>query len=88
MVAGIQPGNQLNLKSGGPMPPGNVRTKPPVKVIERATAEACLAIAQKVQIAHRLAGNEAGAMVALQVVESIREELLGAGRPRAEISSS
>ena len=35
--------------SGGTMPPGNARTKLPVKVIERTTAEACLAIAHKVQ---------------------------------------
>jgi hypothetical protein len=30
------------------MPPGNERTRQPAKVIEKATAEACIAIAQRV----------------------------------------
>lgn len=58
------------------MPPGNVRTKPTTKVIERATAEACLAIAQRVEDTRRLAGDAAGAEAAHEVAESIREELL------------
>ncbi|NWJ42292.1 MAG: hypothetical protein HXX12_15120 [Geothrix sp.] len=61
------------------MPPGNARTKLPVKVIERATAEACLAIAQKVQHARELAGDEAGSEAARQVARVIAEEVLRVG---------
>jgi hypothetical protein len=58
------------------MPPGNLRTKIPVKVIEKATAEACLAIAQTVQRAQQLAGDAAGSEAALQVARIIQDELL------------
>jgi hypothetical protein len=58
------------------MPPGNVRTKPSAKVVERATAKACLAIAVRVQGDRRLAGDEAGAKVARQIAEYIQDELL------------
>lgn len=64
------------------MPPGNVRIKPTMKVIERATAEACLAIAQRVQGMRRLAGDATGADAAHEVAESIREELLKGGLGR------
>jgi hypothetical protein len=58
------------------MPPGNVRTKPTTKVIERATAEACLAIARRVEATHRMAGDASGASAVHEVAESIREGLL------------
>lgn len=63
------------------MPPGNARPKLPVKVIEKTTAEACLAIAQKVQRSRELAGDEAGSEAALRVARSIQEELLDAMAP-------
>lgn len=62
------------------MPPGNLRTQVPVKVIEKATAEACLAIAQNVQRTRQMAGDAAGSEAALKVATIIREELLGAAR--------
>ncbi len=58
------------------MPPGNARTKLPVKVIEKATAEACIAIAQKVQRSRQLMGDEAGSEAAQRVARFIQEELL------------
>jgi hypothetical protein len=58
------------------MPPGNVISKPPVKVIEKTTAEACLAIARRIQQAHRLSGDDSGSEAVRQVAESIRRELL------------
>lgn len=61
------------------MPPGNARTKQPVKVIERTTAEACIAIAQQVQRSRQLAGDEAGSEAARQVARVIEQELLRVG---------
>jgi len=61
------------------MPPGNARTKQPVKVIEKSTAEACIAIAQKVQHARELAGDEAGSEAARQVARGIEQDLLRVG---------
>ncbi|HJW73919.1 MAG TPA: hypothetical protein VJ486_13930 [Geothrix sp.] len=58
------------------MPPGNVRTKPTIKVIERTTAEACLAIAHRVENARRRVGDAVGADAAREISESIREEVL------------
>ncbi|WP_291271633.1 hypothetical protein [Geothrix sp.] len=58
------------------MPPGNMRTKAPAKVIERSTAEACISIARRVQQAQQLSGDEAGSTAAKQIAEVIREELL------------
>jgi hypothetical protein len=58
------------------MPPGKTCTKAPAKVIERATAEACIAIARKIQDAQHLSGNEAGSSAARQVAKSIEQELL------------
>lgn len=58
------------------MPPGNTRFKVPTKVIEKATAEACVAIARRVQQAKQLAGDETGSEAASQVARSIEEELL------------
>lgn len=63
------------------MPPGNLRSKIPVKVIEKTTAEACLAIAQSVQHTRHLAGDAAGSEAALKVALIIQEEFLGAVRP-------
>lgn len=63
------------------MPPGNQRSKTPVKVIEKTTAEACLAIAQGVQHTRHLAGDAAGSEAARKVARIIQEEFLGAARP-------
>ena len=59
------------------MPPGNTRTQKPTKVIERATAEACIAIAQRVAHTHCLAEDRNGWTAATQVARFIEEELLG-----------
>ncbi|MDR3684277.1 MAG: hypothetical protein P4L11_11170 [Geothrix sp.] len=59
------------------MPPGNTRTRKPAKIIERATAEACVAIAQRVARARHLADDGSGWAAATQVAQSIEEELLG-----------
>jgi hypothetical protein len=61
------------------MPPGNARTKLPVKVVEKTTVEACIAIAHKVQRARELAGDEAGSEAAGQVARVIEELLLRVG---------
>lgn len=61
------------------MPPGNARTKLPVKVVEKTTVEACLAIARKVQQARELVGDQAGSEAARQVARVIEEELLRVG---------
>ncbi len=63
------------------MPPGNQRSQIPVKLIEKRTAEACLAIAQGVQHTRHLAGDTAGSEAARKVASIIREELLGAATP-------
>jgi hypothetical protein len=59
------------------MPPGNTRSRPPTKVIEKVTVEACLAIARKVQQDRQLSGDATGSEAAAQVARSIEEELLG-----------
>ena len=59
------------------MPPGNTRTQMPGRVIEKITAEACIAIAQRVARAHCLAEDRNGWSAANQVARSIEEELLG-----------
>lgn len=58
------------------MPPGNTRTRPSAKVIERMTAEACLAIAQQIQQDHLQTGDTAGSQAAAQIAASIRRDLL------------
>lgn len=58
------------------MPPGNTRFKPPVKVLERATAGTCLAIAHRIERDRHLQGDVAGAEAAHQVAASIEAELL------------
>jgi hypothetical protein len=50
-----------------------------VKVIEKVTVEACIAIARKVQRARQLAGDGSGSEAAAQVARLIEEELLGIG---------
>ena len=60
------------------MPAGSTCTKPPVKVIEKITVAACIAIARKVQRSRQLSGDEAGAEAARLVVRYIQEDLLGA----------
>lgn len=64
------------------MPPGNARTKPSAKVLERASVEACLAIAKRVQHTRRLSGDEPGSQAVGQVVELIHAELLHEEGPR------
>ncbi len=59
------------------MPRGNTRTQMPGKAIEPATAEACIAIAQRVARAHYLADDRIGGAAAAQVSRFIEEELLG-----------
>ena len=58
------------------MPPGNTLAKAPAKVVEKVTVEACIAIAQRVQLARRVSGDEAGSEVASQIAEVMRLELL------------
>jgi len=59
------------------MPPGNLRINAPAKVIEKATAEACITIARRIQRAHQGQGDAAGTEAARQVADSIQQELLG-----------
>jgi hypothetical protein len=59
------------------MPPGMTRTQKSAKVVEKATVEACLAIAQRVARAHYLADDRIGWSAAAQVARLIEEELLG-----------
>lgn len=61
------------------MPPGNVRNQPPTKVIERTTAQTCLAIARKIEQSRHLAGDARGSEAAQQVAEAIQRELLERG---------
>ena len=63
------------------MPPGNVHPKPPLPVIERSTAEACLAIAHRVQRTQRLSGDASGSEAARQIADG-DEPGLRAGRRR------
>jgi len=58
------------------MPPGNTLTKPPAKVIEKATVQACIAIAEKIQRSLDLSGDATGSDAARQVARLIQEELL------------
>lgn len=60
------------------MPPGNQRTRIPARVIEKATAEACIAIAHRVARVHFQGNDPNGSTAAEQVARSIEEELLGA----------
>ncbi len=58
------------------MPPGNTLAKAPAKVVEKVTVEACIAIAQRVQLARRVSGDKAGSEAASQIAEVMRLELL------------
>ena len=58
------------------MPPGNTHAKAPAKVVEKVTVEACIAIAQRVQRARLVSGDEAGSEAASQIAEVLRSELL------------
>ncbi len=62
------------------MPPGITCAKPPAKVLERVTVEACLAIARRVQHTQQCSGDLAGSEVASQVARLIAEELLRSQR--------
>ena len=59
------------------MPTGNVQIQKPGKVIEMATAEACIAIAQRVARTRYLADDRNGWSAATQVARFIEEEVLG-----------
>jgi len=59
------------------MPQGSDRNTKSSKAIEMATAEACIAIAQRVARAHFQADDKIGWSAAAQVARSIEEELLG-----------
>jgi hypothetical protein len=59
------------------MPAGSTHTQTPAKVIEKATAEACLAIARRVARTHCLAEDRSGWSAASEVARFIEEELLG-----------
>ena len=59
------------------MPQGNAHVPTGGKAVERTTAEACLAIAQRVARAHYLADDRIGWSAAAQVARCIEEELLG-----------
>ena len=61
------------------MPPGNVKTHPPTRVIERTTAQTCLAIARRIEQSRHLAGDASGSEAAQQVAEAIQRELLNQG---------
>lgn len=61
------------------MPPGNVRTQPPTKVIERTTAQTCLTIARRIETSRHLAGDTQGSQAAHQIAETIQRELLEQG---------
>lgn len=58
------------------MPPGNLRPKPHPRLIERVTAEACLAIAHRIQGDLQAQGDEPGAGIAQEISDAIRRELL------------
>lgn len=58
------------------MPPGNIRTRPPAKVIEKRSIEACLAIGSRVQQSRERSGDRPGSLAAGQVAALIRAELL------------
>jgi len=60
------------------MPPGNTRTQPPAKVIERTTAQACVAIARRIEQDRLTTGDGPGSDAARQVAQFIEEELLRA----------
>ncbi len=60
------------------MPSGNVHARKPGKAAnEMATAEACIAIAQRVARTRYLADDRNGWFAATQVARFIEEELLG-----------
>jgi len=58
------------------MPPGNTHFRPPARVIEKTTAGACMAIAQRIERDRLQSGDTAGAEAARQVARSIEAELL------------
>lgn len=58
------------------MPPGNYREKAPVRVVEKVTAEAALAIARRVELDRLHAEDPSGSEAARQVAAFIQQELL------------
>ena len=70
------------------MPTGNVQIQKPGKVIEMATAEACIAIAQRVARTRYLADDRNGWSAATQVARFIEEELLGRTPQNLTLSQS
>jgi hypothetical protein len=69
---------EFNSQLGGTMPAGKNRIPKPAMVIDRATAEACIAIAQKVARGRQLVDDPSGSSVAAQVARLIQKELLDA----------
>ncbi|MDR3684590.1 MAG: hypothetical protein P4L11_12765 [Geothrix sp.] len=69
------------------MPSGHVRTQKPGKMVETATAEACIAIAQRVARTRSLADDQSGWSAATQVARFIEEELLGRA-PQHQLGSA
>jgi len=67
------------------MPPGITLAKPPSRVLERMTAEACQAIARRVQEACHCSGDVAGSEVANHIAQVIQEEILGSIRSESRV---
>lgn len=67
------------------MPAGTTCPRPPVKVVEKATVQACISIARKVQEARRRAGDTAGSDVARLIARLMEEELLEPVRMRGGV---
>ncbi|HEX9010034.1 MAG TPA: hypothetical protein VF804_06680 [Holophagaceae bacterium] len=61
------------------MPPGNARTQPPTRVIEKTTVQTCLSIARRIEQDRHLAGDTRGSEAAHQIAETIQRELLEQG---------
>jgi hypothetical protein len=70
------------------MPPGNSRIQKSTKVLERMTAEACIAIARRVVQAHELAADRSGASAADQVAQLIETEVLAPARSHQAMPTS
>jgi hypothetical protein len=62
------------------MPPGNSRIQKTTKVVEKVTAEACIAIARRVAQTRERAGDGCGSAAAEQIAQLVEKELLGPAR--------
>jgi hypothetical protein len=70
------------------MPPGLTRPKPTSRVLERTTAETCLAISKRVEAACQREGDWAGMAAAQRITELIQREVLEAGFGRSPAPGS